>query len=409
MKFHKKSTKPSFYRIPLSLLPAQGAYCVTLTVGEPAQSLQFIVDTGSSALALRASRYRQTQDPHLAITPWVQWVRYGAGGWWGSVVQTQLGLAQTPWQSQANIAIVEDEADLAWHAADGIWGLASKSLDVAHDVSEWLQSQNLQATWPSPSGLHHESLAAIRQQFQHFPEVTLTPWLQPFAHQQWPSFALMLQSSLVEDVVQPEQARDNHGALIVGDNPRCETLYHAPLRLLRQVSSRYYSVRIGGFRVATQPRRDWSQFVSEQQTEAMVDSGCSAWLLPSPCYQQLLEDIAATSPLGSQWLEQMTRQQPVPIAELALEQWPDIEGYFQADGELASGGTAEDMISLRLTPAHYWQLHYPQYGVATCLLAKAPSSWQGPTVLGLPWMHQRFWWFGHNDQGQSVLGVAEAR
>lgn len=98
--------------IPLTMAYAEGGYTATVSVGSQRKRLQLMLDTGSSALAVRQSCYQLTQDQNVQLSADVQIMSYGAGGWAGSIVKSTVAVesaAGAELKATAAFAVIADE------------------------------------------------------------------------------------------------------------------------------------------------------------------------------------------------------------------------------------------------------------------------------------------------------------
>ena len=83
---------PPALRIPITNVYGDGDYTAQIRVGSAGVPANFLLDTGSSTLAINSTIYDPSTDAHMKPTPLAQDVSYDTGGWTGPVVSTDVGI-----------------------------------------------------------------------------------------------------------------------------------------------------------------------------------------------------------------------------------------------------------------------------------------------------------------------------
>ncbi|MFN9915505.1 MAG: pepsin-like aspartyl protease, partial [Pirellulaceae bacterium] len=158
--------------IPITNFYANGDYTAQLAVGSEGTLVNLILDTGSSTLAVKTSKYSPAKDNVLQPTSFAQDVSYGTGGWAGPLVQTKVsfGVAENSITlDQAYVAITDASLPDNFGNADGILGLAYKGLNQAYNLSAFFQLHDMPASsfpWPFTVANSSTGLSQLMSLFQ---------------------------------------------------------------------------------------------------------------------------------------------------------------------------------------------------------------------------------------------------
>lgn len=245
--------------IPLTMAYAEGGYTATVSVGSQRKRLQLMLDTGSSALAVRQSCYQLTQDQNVQLSADVQIMSYGAGGWAGSIVKSTVAVesaAGAELKATAEFAVIVDEPSHNFYQADGIWGLAYAALDSVYQAQQFLSEHQIEPalSWPWPAQVLAPSapLNQLRQLLQNCPRRQVEPFFGALQQQQhMPNrFGLLTrravyhhhgeQATSAADVIDPL----NKGFLVLGGGEECAELYQGPVSSICLVHDRYYNTEL---------------------------------------------------------------------------------------------------------------------------------------------------------------------
>ncbi len=452
------------YRIPISISAAEGAYSVRLLLGASQQPAVLLLDTGSSALAVRQSCYTPADDSAVTLSSDFQLVQYGAGGWAGSMVSTQVTLAASAAGersqnliAQAELAVIVDEPSHNFYQADGIWGLAYAPLDHAVQAADWLAAQQVEPplSWPWPATVLDSSapIATLRQQVQSCPKRAVQPlWdaLQshnPALHAN--QFALLTHraffhhSSSNQSAGHHSQAGTaaaaprvdplNLGLLVLGDAKSCHELYQGDWQRIALCHDKYYntnllSLQLGDAAPFAVPPLD-AKDVAAYASNSIIDSGSSLLFLEQSCWQYLRSTLEALNPALLALLDAgasaCAQLQGIDMQQLQLADWPALQLSFSgvATGSVATGGVESGSVAteqadsaqgeatpvtLTVLPQHYWQLNAPSEGQAMLMLAGQLSGWAKQSILGLPLLNGHYVVFDRS-AAQGLGEVAFAR
>jgi len=413
--------------IPITMAYAEGGYSATLWLGSQQAKVDLLLDTGSSALAVRRSCYQPEQDQEVQLSADFQLMSYGVGGWAGSVVSTQVAVAHCPevqLSALAELAVIVDEPSHNFYQADGIWGLAYTELDSVYQAEQFLQQHQVSPalSWPWPEQVlsSSASLSSLQQQLQNCPRRTVEPFFSALQRQQQlaNSFALLTRRSVYHhrgiaasseiDKLDPL----NQGALVLGDAELCTELYQEPLQSISLVHDKYYntellSIQLEGFAAFAVPALA-EQDKAAYGSNSIFDCGSSFLILEQSCYQYLIQSFSRCNPLfGEQItmaLEARNSMQGLPLEQLQLSDWPAILLT------LKGGDCHQSDVILRVESSEYWQINAPAEGQAMFLLASQLAGWASQSILGLPVMNNKYCIFDRSaDNGMGAIKVAQAR
>jgi hypothetical protein len=418
--------------LPITLAHAKGAYTVRLGIGRGRQSGNFVLDTGSSTLAVLSHAYDPAQDPSHAPTSWAQEVSYGIGRWAGPVLRAEVhfealavrGDAPSVRLDDAQFSLVQAAAqDL--HGADGLFGLAYSGLNAAHDVSAYLSERGVApaVTWPWPFDKEDENLADFDALLDQQPRVTVTPLFTALAEAGRIDnrFALLVRRPLVhvEDASADPTLLQldplNQGVLVLGGGAREDAdlqhrLHEGDFSAIQLVHDLYYNVELiavqvgGGPRIAAPPLE--RRYEHRAASNAVLDSGCSFLILEATLYRAVLEAFArhdARLPAVVERFQQAfaQHQQGIANADVDALEWPELHLYLRApDGS---------ETRLTCTQEHYWPRNAMAAGQAYCLLMNQLPHWPNQTILGLPLMAERYCVFDRSAANGGCVYVAKAR
>ena len=406
---------------------AEGGYTAVVAIGSPEVQVNLLLDTGSSALAVRQSCYQPKQDQLVQLSTDIQLMSYGAGGWAGSLVSTQLVVGHSSDQqlaAKAELAVIVDEPSHNFYQADGIWGLAYAELDSAYQAEQFLQQHQVSPAvswpWPEQALSSSASLDTLRQQLMHCPRRTVQPLFSSLQKQQnlKNSFALLTRRAVYHhsgntatseaDKLDPL----NQGLLVLGDAELCTDLYEEPLQSISLMHDKYYntellSIQLEGFAAFAVPALA-PQDQAAYGSNSIFDSGSSFLILETSCYQYLLQSFKRCNSLFgeqiSMALDARNNMQGLPLDQLQLSDWPDILL------KLRGSDCHQSDVILRVKSSEYWQLNAPTEGKAMFLLASQLAGWASQSILGLPVMNNKYCIFDRAaDNGMGVIKVAKAR
>ncbi len=397
---------PNIARIPITNVFGGGDYTVQLEVGSQGTTVNVILDTGSSTIAVQTTNYDPTQDTDLQPTPYAQEVMYGTGGWAGPVVTTNLSIGTSGAAltlSNAYLAIADDQLPNNFGNADGILGLAYKGLNQAYNLTAYLQEQGVDPAvtfpWPFPISNSTTALQQLQTIFGNLRFDDLPPYFDQLEAQgltankfafytlrSFPSFA----------TANPETDPLNQGFFILGGGEEQADLYTGSFVNVDVLDDLYYNVNLKAVQVGTAapvaaaplPTR----FKQTAITSAIVDSGTNSLFLAPDVYKSVLTGLNALNPQFPRIIQKAaTARNGIPTSQVNLAHWPDIS--FILTGENG------DDVTLTVTPQTYWQVDIPTAGHAIFAInnGNLPQS-----ILGLPLMNNYFCVF---DRSQDAYGV----
>ena len=76
--------------VPVTNVYAKGDFTASVKAGSQGQSLNLVLDSGSSTLVVKADVFNADQDHSLKATTSAQSVAYGVGAWAGPVISTTM-------------------------------------------------------------------------------------------------------------------------------------------------------------------------------------------------------------------------------------------------------------------------------------------------------------------------------
>lgn len=414
--------------IPITMAYAEGGYTAPVYIGSQSCKADLVLDTGSSALALRQSCYQLAEDTEVQLSADFQIMSYGAGGWAGSVVKSTLAVGhsdETQLKATAEFAVIVDEPSHNFYQADGIWGLAYQSLDAVYQAEQFLTAQQIDPalSWPWPTQLLDPTapLSRLRQQLQSCPRRHAEPFFSALQNQQrmTNSFALLTRRAVYHhNGEEPTSAADvidplNKGLLVLGGGEECTELYQGPLSHVCLVHDKYYNTELlqiqlegcGAFAVPALDEQDLKAYGSN----SIFDCGSSFLILETSCYQYLIDELSRLNPdfavAIDAALEARNSMAGIAMDQLQLNAWPDIVLSLKGEKDGNAG-----VVTLRVQAKHYWQQNAPVQGQAMFLLASQLEGWAKQSILGLPVMNDKFCIFDRSaDNGMGVIKVAEAR
>ena len=345
-------------RIPINNVLLQSDYTGQLQVGAGKTTVNVLLDSGSSTLALDHKAYDPSKDAAAKKTNLVQEVQYGSGQWVGSVVQTTVSVGGPQGESLAdvNLAIAFHESAHMFGKAQGILGLAYKALDDAYVLSK----PSLPPTY-NPNDIQAAARTLIEPYFTQLETAGLVA----------NKFAFYTKRSVMRAAGgDPAADPANSGFLILGGGEEATDLYSGSFQTALVLSDDWYStnlkqVIVGNSKpipVAPPTRADGAP------TNSIVDSGTNGLDLAPNLFDAILAQLTPAQATA-------VKSRGVQSSTLNLAEWPDLTFVLQGDGADAQ---------VVVPPENYWQLDATQPGLALCGL------WRGgdvQSILGLPLMN----------------------
>jgi hypothetical protein len=412
-----------FLRLPTSLAYSRGGYSAPLALGSEGTSVNVLLDTGSSSLAIAGQRYTPARDTSLAATAYAQQITYGQGRLAGPVVRAMVGVGDKDQRRGVDavaFTCVEGEAPYFFRDADGILGLAYKHLNSAHDLTTLLQTEGHDPalTWPWPyAGLDAEQQSAFTKQLEQQPRLELQPLFSALeAHDVFADvFALQVfraVAHVLDDAATAAQLHGdplNRGTLVLGGGEECQDLYDGAFADLRVVHDIYYNVNLLSVQVGDQtpipaPALD-PRYADTAASNAIIDTGSSFVMLEASLYDAVIEGFrthdARLPELVTQFSDALANGHGLPNSTIRTADWPALHLRFEAPG---SGETC-----LRCEPDHYWQRNGYYANQSVFLLMRQTPNWPNQSVLGLPLLCDRYCVFDRRDDGTGRIRFARAR
>ena len=373
----------SIVTIPISNVLMGGDYTGQISVGPQAKTLNVILDTGSSALALDAKKYQPDVAGGDQTTNLAQTDSYGDGSaWTGAVIKTQISIGE----GSDKVVLQDGNAAVAYatsgenmfESTDGILGLAYAPLDDAF-------------TMPGDTWQNKYSAVQVRAGKQ----ATIQPYLTQLA-------AAGVTSDIISFITKRSfthvggGANDplNEGVMIVGGGETSTTLYTGAFQNVKVVSDEWYCTNLKSVIVGTaDPIVARIDGPKGMPSNSIIDSGTNSLNLSS---QMLKAILSKFTPAQRELLNKsISDGQLVSAADLNLADWPTLTFVLE--------GATED-VSLNVPPSNYWQVNTQNVGAAAAAITPGQA---GLAILGLPLMNGYFTIFdGEADNGRGVVQFA---
>ena len=373
-------------RIPITNIYMGGDYTGVIYVGPEKKTMNVILDTGSSALALDGKKYQPDLAQGDQTTDLAQTDSYGDGSTWtGAVIKTTLTIG-TNNSSVAlpggNAAIAYQESSDMFGSTDGILGLAYAPLDDAFEMP--------QDTWKNQY---------TTNQVRAGKPSDLIPYLTQLADTGVTSdkIAFYTRRSFVH--VGGGGASDplNQGWMIIGGGEESTDLYTGSFQSVKVLSDAWYCTNLKEVVVgSSSPIAGRIQGPKGMPSNSIIDSGTNSLDL-SP---QLLNAVLSKFPAAQKELlaKSIDAGSLVSVSDLKLDQWPAITFVLQGD---------QADVKLNVPASDYWQVNTQKVGYAAAAITKGQA---GLAILGLPLMNGYFTIFdGEADGGKGVVKFATAK
>ncbi len=397
---------------------AKGGYTVQVDLGSARAPANLVLDTGSSTLAVSPAAYAPERDGTLSATPWAQDIRYGGGAWAGPVLRSSLALGEGRHARRiddALFALIETPGAL-FRQADGIFGLAYRQLDPAHDISGLLQQRGVQPALSWPWTLD-EDANALREHILQQPRVDLTPAFTALEEEGVvrDQFALLVQRAVVhvasEGLSDHALAADplNRGTLVLGGGTEAQSLYDGGFQDIRVVHDLYYNANLVGLRIGDGPLVAAPPLapgdVDSHGSNALLDTGSSFLVLEPSLHAAVMSAFAthdARLPaLVQRFGEAFKAGRGLPNHAIDHRDWPDLHLHFESP-------TGGDTV-VRIAASHYWPHNALNAGQALFLLMPGLANFPRQSILGLPLFAGRYAVFDRRAAGTGTVRLAPAR
>jgi hypothetical protein len=370
-------------RVPITNIYAGGDYTGRILVGPGLQPMNVLLDTGSSALALNAKKYRPNlaggdKSTHLAQTD-----SYGDGSSWaGAVITTELSIGG----GTASVDLPGGNAAIAYIASadmfgatDGILGLAYAPLDDAF-------------TMPDDTWTHQYSAVEVRTGRPGQIKPYLTQLADAGAVSDRISF--LTRRSFIH--VGGGDGNDplNQGVMIVGGGEESTDLYTGAFQTVKVLADDWYNTNLKAVIVGSaDPIVGRIQGPKGMPSNSIVDSGTNSLDLSPQMLRALLSKFSSAQ--QALLTKSILDGKLVSAGDLNLAGWPTLTFVLQSD--------AGD-VSLKVAPSDYWQVNTENVGSAMAAITEGEP---GLAILGLPLMNGYFTIFdGEADGGRGVIKFA---
>jgi hypothetical protein len=368
-------------RVEITNIYMGGDYTGQILIGPQGHSMNVILDTGSSALALDGHKYTPDLANGDKSTQLAQTDSYGDGSsWTGAVIQTKLAVgngSNAISLSNGNAAIAYTRSANMFRSADGILGLAYAPLDDAFAMP--------QDTWR-----HKYTSTQVRAGT----EQSIQPYLTQLAGESVTSDIISFVTH--RSFIHVGGANDplNKGIMVIGGGYDEADLFAGSFQKVKVLSDDWYSTNLKAIIVGnSDPIAARLQGPKGMPSNSIIDSGTNSLNISPQTLQAMISKFSA------QQQELLTQSvmdgNLVSTADLNLGSWPTLTFVMQGD--------AGD-VSLQVPPSNYWQVDTEQAGAA---LAAITPGQDGLVILGLPLMNGYFTVFdGEADAGKGVVAFA---
>jgi len=395
-----QSTRKSL-RMPITNIYAKGGFSVSVKIGSELNPVNLVLDTGSSTLVVTSGAYSSATDKSLQATSYAQSVSYGLGGWYGSVVKTDVDmLAQgmSLFLAETHVSIAEVTKPGCFANADGILGLAFHELNRCHNLNDYLTEQNVTpaVTHPwQPEEFDKESIKDFKKFLKPYPKEEIKPYFTQLEDNGVSpnKFSFLSRRSSIHHHSpkltnqQLQQDPLNQGLFILGGGVEDTDLYEGELQLIKVIDDVYYNVRLLKVKVAGFEPFEVPKLIGKEQerhhSNAFVDTGASLLVLDNVVFNYFIECFEKINPEFKTILEPFLSfegvEEGVPLEKLNLADWPELEFIFEA-----SVDSKEDEVSWILKPDDYWQVNAPEYGQASFKILSQLPGWPDQSIIGLP-------------------------
>ena len=373
---------PSIVRTPITNIHLDGQYTATIQVGPGKIPVAVLLDTGSSMLALDATKYAPDTAAGDRTTLLAQTGGYGDGSsWTGAVITTRIALggAAQATLPGASAAIAYQASANMFGAAGGILGLAYAEMDDAFAMP----ADTWQSQYPSAEVVQGQRTPVI-------------PYRTALAgqHALADIIAFSVRRSLTHQGAGGAADPLNQGWMIVGGGTECADLYAGPFQNVKVMADEWWNTHLKAIVVGGHgPIHLSARGVKGVPSNSLVDSGNTSLVLGPTLLTTFLGQFA---PSQQAQLKASMAGGPVAMADLDLAAWPNLT--FILEGEAGD-------VALTVAPGDYWQVNAPQAGQAKAAIT---TSVDGLTILGLPLMSGYFTIFdGEAAGGRGVIRFAK--
>ncbi len=395
-----QSVKKSL-RMPITNVYAKGGFSVSVKIGSELNPVNLVLDTGSSTLVVTPQAYVSAKDKSLQATSYAQSVSYGIGGWYGSVVKTDVDMlahGESLFLAETHISIAEVSKMGCFLGADGILGLAFHELNQCHNIAEYLTGNNInpEVTHPwQPDEFNKDSIKDFKHFLKSYPEEDIKPYFTQLEDNGVSpnKFSFLSRRSsihhhspeLTEDQLQQDPL--NQGLFVLGGGVEDTDLYHGELKRIRVIDDVYYNVRLLKVRVGSFEPFDVPKLIGKElerhHSNAFVDTGASLLVLDNVVFNYIIDCFEKMNPEFKTILEPFLSfegvEEGVPLEKLNLADWPKLEFIFEGSVDSES-----DEVSWFCRPDDYWQVNAPEHDQASFKILSQLPGWPDQSIIGLP-------------------------
>ena len=227
-------------KMPISNVLLGSDYTGAIMVGSGQVKLNVILDTGSSTLAVVSQDFNPSTDKGVTTTNIAQEVQYGSGSWVGAVVRTPVGIGEGVSLSSANLAVTYQESANMFGNAQGIWGLAYKTLNNAFQMPA--------NTWTHKYKIKRIETGKVCDLIAYFGQLTEAGVVAD-------KFAFYTKRSIINSATaNPATDPLNQGFFIVGGGEEEKELYTGAFTHVAVLHDIYYNTVCSACRSATRRR-----------------------------------------------------------------------------------------------------------------------------------------------------------
>lgn len=412
-------------KLPIDIVAARGGYTVEMEIGCHQSKVQLLLDTGSSTLAVETKNYNPEKDYYLNGTPYAQAITYGSGGWTGPLVETHLQFESHDKKmtlKDGHIAIIKSEQQDNFHGADGILGLAYRSLNRAYDLTEYFQERNVQPEltfpWPFKVEENKKSVRAFKKFLKNYDSIKPKAFFTELEEHNIcrNKFSLYCKRALIHvensDYTNEELRADplNQGWLILGSGEEHREFYEGDLEIIDVVHDAYYNTQLFAMKVGDVDQlifpEDNTSRKPSKYSNSIIDCGSSFLVLQENLYQELLDQLLELNTDFIRHIEASDKAYKEGSSykpdDLDLSEWPDIHFYFIGEHE-------NDITRVSCTPDNYWQLNAIEPDRAWFMVMQEVANIPNKSIFGLPLISDYFCIFDRQHDENGVIKVGKIK
>ena len=370
-------------RVPITNIYAGGDYTARICVGPKQKAMNVLLDTGSSALALNAKKYKPQVKGGDVTTDLAQTDAYGDGSsWTGAVIKTQI-VAGTGSEAvvlkDGNAAIAYTASSDMWGETDGILGLAYAPLDDAFTMPTDTWKKKYTATQVR-TGKHGVITPYLTQLFDE--GITAD------------KISFLTHRSFVHEGGGGAKDPLNNGWMIIGGGEEATDLYTGAFQSVKVLSQEWYCTNLKAVVVGNgKPIASKIKPPQGMPSNSIIDSGTNSLNVSPPLLDALISQF---TPAQQALLNTSIKSgKLVSTKKLNLASWPTLKFVME-------GSTGD--ATLEVWPQDYWQVDTEKVGYAMSAITVGDP---GLTILGLPLMNPYFTVYdGEADNGRGVVKFA---